>query len=144
MEAKIASNTSKIDKYLDAFEDGTLDPDDVKVRLAELKKLRQLSDRRHTLAYELAASPVSPGAATLADVSHNIKDVLEAGTNNQLKALAESVLVEIKIVGPGRLLPVFCVPQPGDTPMDQSTDAQPPSVRALSQVVPPIGLEPTL
>jgi site-specific DNA recombinase len=145
IEAKITSTNGKIDKYLDAFEDGKLEPDDVKTRLSKLKEqLQQLRDRRHQLADELATTPVAPGSATLADVNDNIKDVLTTGTNNQLKALVESVVTKIKILGPGRLLPVLRVPQPVGEQLDEPGDAESASVRALSQVVPPIGLEPTL
>ena len=53
-----------------------------------------------------------PDAATLDDVQQHITEILRAGNQNQRKAIVENFVVKIKITGPGRIVPVFRVPNP--------------------------------
>ena len=80
----LAQAGAAIDRYLTAFENGTLDPEDLAGRLAVLK----------------------------ARIADRITGVMKSGTNSQCQALIEALTATIKITGPGTIIPVFRVPQP--------------------------------
>jgi site-specific DNA recombinase len=136
-EREIARTGAAIDRYLAAFENGTLDPEDLAGRLAQLKaRSRQLRARREELASELTSVPAPPPPATLRQVADHIDEIIDSGSHNQRKALIEALVAQVKITGPARIVPVFRIPQP---------QAGPPSehrVRALINLVELRGLEP--
>ena len=113
-----------IDRYLTAFENGTLDPEDLAGRLVVLK----------------------------ARIADRITGVIKSGTNSQCQALIEALTATIKITGPGTIIPVFRVPQPAAeiaapamsacTPLPSTAATNP--VRAMTNLVGPVGFEPTL
>ncbi len=76
-----------------------------------------------------------PPPATLSQVADNIDRIIAAGSHSQRKALIEALVAQVKITGPGRIVPVFRIPQP---------DREPGPVRAMTNLVGPVGLEPTL
>ncbi len=87
-EHDLARTSAAIDRYLAAFEDGTLDPEDLAVRLAQLKaRSGQLRSRRDELADQVAAAPTAPPAATLRQVAEHIADIVASGSHSQRKAL---------------------------------------------------------
>ncbi len=154
VEAKIAETNSKIDRYLTAFENGTIDDELVGPRLAELRATsKQLATRRDELAAALDAEPTAPDTATLTEVAEHITDTINSGTDQTRKALIETLIAEIKITGPGTLVPVFRIPQPHthQTAADTNealTSEKPPirtpkeGVRAMTTSVGRAGLEP--
>ncbi|WP_156212658.1 hypothetical protein [Lentzea aerocolonigenes] len=73
---------------------------------------KSLRARREELQHELTAEPAMPDAALLDQVTEHISEVLDAGNHNQWKALMEALVVEVKVLSPDRLVPVFRVPQP--------------------------------
>jgi site-specific DNA recombinase len=112
-EHDLARTSAAIDRYLTAFENGTLDPEDLAGRLAQLTtRSAQLRARHDDLADQIAAMPAAPPAAILRQVADHIADILAAGSHSQRKALIEALIAQIKITGPGRIVPVFRIPQP--------------------------------
>jgi site-specific DNA recombinase len=112
-EHEMARTGAAIDRYLTAFENGTLDPEDLAGRLAQLKaRSQQLRARRDELAGQVAAVPAAPPPATLRQVADHIADIIASGSHTQRKALIEALIARIKITGPGRIVPVFRIPQP--------------------------------
>lgn len=113
VEAKIAETRRKIDRYLTAFENGTLDGELVGQRLAELRiTIKQLAARRDELAATLDAEPTVPEAGTLTEVAEHITEIIASGTDQTRKALIETLIAEIKITSASTAVPVFRIPQP--------------------------------
>ncbi|ONI92458.1 recombinase family protein [Saccharothrix sp. ALI-22-I] len=113
VRSQLTQVTGKIDRYLDAFEADTFDADDDNVKARLLKhrtQQRQLREREADLLEELENEPTMPDAATLDEVNQHITEILRAGTQNQRKAIVENFVVKIKLTGPGRIVPVFRVP----------------------------------
>jgi site-specific DNA recombinase len=87
-EHELARTGAAINRYLAAFENGTLDPEDLASRLAQLKaRTRQLTTRRDELASQLDTALVVPPSATLIEVASHIDQVIASGTHSQHKAL---------------------------------------------------------
>jgi site-specific DNA recombinase len=76
-----------------------------------------------------------PPAATIGQVAEYVDQVIGAGTHSQRKALIEALVAQVKITGPGRIVLVFRIPQ---------LAREPDPVRAMTNLVGPVGLEPTL
>jgi len=145
-ERELARTGAAIDRYLTAFENGTLDLEDLAGRLAQLKnRSRQQAARRAVLAGQLASAPAMPPPAALRQVADHVSEVIIAGSHNQRKALIEALVAQVKITGPGRIVPVFRVPQPAaDTAAEATrtmartatqTHKAEPGVRALTNLV---------
>lgn len=143
-ERELVKANTAIDRYLAAFENGTLDPEDLAGRLFQLKdRTWQLRARRDQLASQLDAEPAIPPPATLRGVADHIDQVIGSGGHSQRKALIEALVAQVKITGPGRIIPVFRVPQAtGTRQADCSGEAS--GVRAMTNLVGPVGFEPTL
>jgi site-specific DNA recombinase len=125
-EHELARTSTAIDQYLAAFENGTLDPEDLAERLAQLKaRSQQLRARRDELAGQVAAVPAVPPPAALRQVADSIADIVASGSHSQRKALLEVLIARIKITGPGRLIPVFRIPQPLATGQPETSVGQP-------------------
>ncbi|WP_280448460.1 recombinase family protein [Nocardia brasiliensis] len=125
VRAKITETNNKIDRYLTAFENGSLDPELVSSRLTELRDSgRQLTARRDELLAIIDKGPVVPAPAILADVADHITAVIATGSDQTRKALIDILIAEIKITGPDTLIPVFRIPQP-------STGYQPAATNAI-------------
>jgi site-specific DNA recombinase len=142
-EHELARTGATIDRYLTAFENGILDPEDLAGRLASLKaRSGQLRARRDALAGQVATMPSMPPSATLRQVADHIGEIIAAGSHSQRKALIETLVAQVKITGPGRIVPVFRIPQATGT--GQASRSEVSGVRALTNLVGPVGLEPTL
>ncbi|MCS7484642.1 recombinase family protein [Umezawaea endophytica] len=146
VQAEIGKVTSKIDKYLDAFEADLFDANDdsAKERLLRHRTTqRQLRERQAELVAELETEPTMPDAATLAQVNNHITEIFGGGNANQRKAVVEALVVQIKILSPDRIVPVFRVPQPADAKgAETELSASAPGVRACLPLVELRGLEP--
>lgn len=150
VRSEIVKATAKIDKYLDAFESDTFDPGDeaAKARLVRHRTTqRQLRDREAELQEDLENEPTMPDAATLDEVNQHITEIFRAGNHNQRKALVENFVVKIKITGPGRIVPVFRVPQAAEVTNTEGAEtglpaSAPEGVRAMSYLVELRGIEP--
>ena len=112
-ERELAKTSAAIDRYLAAFENGTLDPEDLAGRLAQLKaRSAQLRARRDELAAHLAAVPaVAAGRHTPAGRrAHRRHHPLRH--RQPAQGPRRSLIAQIKITGPDRIVPVFRIPQP--------------------------------
>ena len=113
VDHELSTTSSAVDRYLSAFENGTLEPEDVAGRLAALKtRAQQLRAHRDELVSQLAEMPTAPPPATLQQVASHIDEINGSGSHRQRKALVEALIAQVKITGPGRPLPVFRIPQP--------------------------------
>ena len=83
----------------------------------------------------------TPPPATLSDIAGQIDQVIGAGSHSQRKALIEALVAQVKITGPGRIVPVFRIPQAtGTGQADSSGEVS--GVRAMTNLVGRQGLEP--
>ncbi len=135
VDRDLARTTEAIDRYLAAFENGTLDPEDLAGRLAQLKaRTRQLTTRRDELGSQLEAEPAMPPPATLRQVADHIDQIIASGSHSQRKALIEALVAQVKITGPRRVVPVFRIPQTtGTGPADTGGEVS--GVRAMTNLV---------
>ncbi|WP_239394232.1 recombinase family protein [Frankia sp. CiP3] len=118
IETELTQTGQAIDRYLGAFERGTLDEEILATRLESLRtKQKQLRHRQAELTEEIDDEPVMPARSTLRTVVKHIETIIETGDDLRRKALVEALVAEVKIVGPDRLVPIFKVPRP-DTPKD--------------------------
>jgi site-specific DNA recombinase len=119
--------TAKIDRYLDAFEDGKLNGDDqdINARLAKLRaKRQQLRDRKTELERLMAEQPTAPDPATLEHVAQHIGQIVRAGHVNEQKTLIENLVAYVTISGIDRFVPTFRVPQrPATSAHEQGAEA---------------------
>jgi site-specific DNA recombinase len=134
-EHELARTGAALDRYLPAFEDGTLDPEDLAGRLAQLKaRSHQLRARRDELASGLTDVPAPPPPAALRQVADHIDEIISADTHTQRKALTEALVANVKITGPGRVVPVFRIPQATSSEhADSSGEVS--GVRAMTNLV---------
>ncbi len=144
--AELAKAQQAIDRYLNAFENGTLDPELLAGRLSELRaKTGQLITRRDELTAALANEPTAPKPATLDGIADHIADIITNGSRTQAKALIETLVAQVAITGPDRLVPTFRIPQPKNDIGAGTASAVPApmeSVRAMTRLVELRGLEP--
>ncbi|WP_203236990.1 zinc ribbon domain-containing protein [Nocardia panacis] len=144
--AELTKVQQATDRYLTAFETGALDPELLANRLVELRaKTTQLVTRRDQLAADLTNVPSVPEPRVLDEVADYIGDIIIGGDHTQTKALIETLVAQVKILGPDRLVPTFRIPQPeNDNGADtaDATSAPSGSVRAMTRLVGRAGLEP--
>jgi site-specific DNA recombinase len=138
-ERELAKTGAAVDRYLAAFENGAPDHEDLAGRLAQLKaRSRQLAARHDELAAELATLPAEPSAATRRQVADHISEIIASGSHSQRKALIETLVAQVKITGPGRIVPVFRIPQPAaGSGVHRNADETGPGrcVRAMTNLV---------
>ncbi|MCW2571480.1 MAG: recombinase family protein, partial [Frankiales bacterium] len=131
--------STAIDRYLQAFEDGDLDPTTVKHRMKTLSdKITQLTDRRDELAVLLSVAPTVPPAIVLDELTDHIADIIRSGSPAQRKALIETLVAEVKITGPNTIIPVFRIPQlpaAHAAPENAKVVAAPPATTASGRMV---------
>ena len=140
ISSQITTAEVAIDRYLAAFQNGTLDERTCGRRVRDLTvKLDQIRTRRdelHGLTTHPAAPPSPQAIQRLRD---RLADVFTHGTSGQRKAIIETHIAAIKIDG-NQLIPVFKIPTTHETePTEQSAD---PEFRTTHQVVELRGLEP--
>lgn len=113
VRAEIADANAKIDRYLTAFENHTMDSDMVGPRLTALRDtVRQRTGRRDELIAAIENAPTQPTPAALNNVADHITTLITNGSDQTRKALIETLVAEIKITGPGTIIPIFRIPQP--------------------------------
>jgi site-specific DNA recombinase len=109
--------TAAIDRYLTAFEKGTLDDDDpdVRTRLHKLKdQSKQLRARKAQLEYELDQPPQSITPGDLAKISTRIRQILTEGAPAARKAMFEALIQEVTITADDTVKPIFKLPIAGN------------------------------
>jgi site-specific DNA recombinase len=147
VDNEITKTGQAIDRYLAAFERGTMDEDLVADRLTELRaKTKQLRIRRDELTLALDDEPNAPEPATLASVADRITEIITSANHNQIKALVEDLVATVTITGPDRLRPVFRIPQPrndnGAATAVPAETAPKGTVRTMTNLVELTGFEP--
>ncbi|WP_076818850.1 recombinase family protein [Pseudofrankia asymbiotica] len=147
VQTDLTQTDQAIDRYLSAFERGTLDEETLATRLAALRtKQKQLRRRQTELTAQIDDEPVMPPRATLSKIANHIDTIIEVGTDLQRKALVEALIHEVKILGPGRFQPVFRVPrlEPTEATAAALPATTPPkgAVRTMPNMVGRARLEP--
>ena len=96
-----------IDRYLDAFENGSLDEQTCGRRVRDLNvKIDQLRARRDALEEN---EEVQPSAEDIDQTRRELEEVLANGENGERKEIINAHVAEIKING-HELIPVFMIP----------------------------------
>jgi site-specific DNA recombinase len=127
LTGRAAATQAAIDRYLTAFENGTLDETTCGRRITDLTtQLDQLNQRRAELN-EAAVQPQAPDPSEIERIHRHLADILRSGTLGQRKAVVETHVAEIRFDG-DRLIPIYRIP----------VDA----FRAQGEVVGRTGLEP--
>ncbi len=141
---QITATEAAIDRYLTAFENGTLDERICGHRIKDLTvKLDQLKTRHDELRRLCHDLPPLPSPKAIERLHRDLAHVLSNGTPGQRKAVIETHVAEIKIQG-SALIPVYKIPiehldQEGEGSAETPAD---PEFRTTRHVVGRRGLEP--
>jgi site-specific DNA recombinase len=123
VEAEIASARAAIDRYLTAFENGTVNDTTCAPRVAALEtKIIQLEAHQAELIDILSAEPTTPSADILNALRRRIRDVIAVGTPAQRKELIKAMVAEIRIDG-DTVYPIFLLPKTTKPPPTRSRRA---------------------
>ncbi|MDQ1247930.1 MAG: site-specific recombinase [Actinomycetota bacterium] len=139
---QITTTTAAIDRYLTAFENGTLTETTCSRRVQALTlKLDQLTTRHTELTELTQTQPPTPTPANITQLHDDIIHVITHGTPGQRKALIETHIATIRIEG-DTLIPTFLIPtdynqEPTITNSNMGPTGDPvgPMVRTMCQVV---------
>jgi site-specific DNA recombinase len=148
VERELRDNRSAVDRYLTAFERGSLDDEDdeIRTRLAALRTQRKhLAGRKAELEAELQQPVDRISPADLDIVRSQIHDALITGTTNVRKALFEELIEEISVDSNDTLTPIFRLPaltSDGEEAGETENHRPEPVVRALTTMVGDTGIEP--
>jgi site-specific DNA recombinase len=150
---ELKETTAAVDRYLIAFERGTLDDDapEIRARLTSLKnQSKALRARKAELELDRDQPPQPLAPAQLSAIRNRIRQVLAHEAHTTRKALFEALIHEITITADDTVRPVFKLPLVG---YDEGPDPQGPAltecdanqmVRALPTMVGLPGIEPPL
>jgi site-specific DNA recombinase len=143
VEAELTKTRQAIDRYLAAFQRGTMDEELVADRLSELRaKTKQLRVRRDELTLAFDDEPTAPEPPALTAMADHVTEIIAGGTHNRTKALVEALVAQVTITGPDRLVPVFRISQPRNEAALPAETAPKGVVRAMTKSVGRPGLEP--
>ena len=133
VDAESAKAEDAIERYLGAFEAGTLSESQCGTRLQKLgAKVADLRARREELLAAMEqASATAPDADELAALRDQVANALADGSVPARKALLQSLVHEIRVDGRDHVVPWFRVPGGAE-----------PKVRAVGGWAPPAGFEP--
>ena len=141
--AHIKTKEAAIERYHQAFENGTMDDATAGHRLKTLQaEITQLKARVAELADTISTEPAMPAAGTIETIQDYLTDVITSGTTSERKAAIEALIAEIRITEEG-VIPVFRIPSPRTPTPAGDTTATEPAVRAMVRAVGRVGLEPT-
>jgi site-specific DNA recombinase len=115
---ELKDTSAAIDRYLIAFEKGTLDDEDTHVRdrLATLKaQSKQLRGRKAQLEIELDQPPQTLTPADQTKIRDRIREILTTGATNARKAMCEAMIKEVVIIADDTVRPIFKLPSPATT-----------------------------
>jgi len=135
LETELAKTEGAIDRYLRAFEAGTLPEIECGSRVQALSEqagaLRRRRDEMDDEGDEIIVPPPSP--TELAELDERLREAIAEGSPAVVKELLQALVHEIRVEGRHAIRPVFRIPQ---GKRDQG------AVRALSRSVGRTGLEP--
>ena len=121
---ELTKTQTAIDRYLTAFETGTMEPDICQPRRAALaERAKQLRTRQAELTADLDTPPEAPSLADLDLIREHIRAVVTHGSPQERKSLYEALIDHIEITDAHTLTPVYRVPTaPDDHETDGSSD----------------------
>ncbi|MHB8449081.1 MAG: recombinase family protein [Mycobacteriales bacterium] len=124
VEAEITKTETAVERYLAAFETGSLPEDQCATRVRRHGvRLIELRDRRAELTEQLARDTlVIPTPAYLAQVREHVRAVLKTGSEAGRKAALQELIEEIQATSRAHIVPIFRVPAEGDIPTRDNTD----------------------
>jgi site-specific DNA recombinase len=144
--AQIKTKEAAIERYHQAFENGTMDDATAGHRLKTLQgEITQLKARAAELSDTISAEPAMPEPGTIETIQGYLTDVIISGTPAERKAAIEALIAEIRITEEG-VIPVFRIPGPPTPATDGDNTAANGAaspVRAMVRSVGRVGLEPT-
>lgn len=134
VDAEIAKNNVAVDRYLTAFENGSIDEAAVAHRIRDLRdRTTDLTRRRVSIADALDQQPKPPTPADLARLRARVATLTRTGPVR--KALLRALVHEITVTSRDDIQPVFRIPTRTEQPDETK-------VRELSGSVPAAGFEP--
>ncbi len=139
IETELADIGAATERYLHAFERGTMPEDICAPRLQALNtRAGQLKARHaHLDAQSEQGALNAPDPAALDHLRVQLTHAIASGSRQHLKALLAALLHEVRVEGPNTVRPVFKIPAHPAPPTDS------PAVREPSRMVGAAGLEPT-
>ena len=136
---QIRTAEAAIDRYLAAFENGTLDETTCGHRIRDLTaKLDQLAARRADLADLIDSQPKLPSLDAIDQLRRNLAHVFDHGTPGQRKAIIGTHVAEIQIQGT-QLIPIYKIHTDEEGPAETPAG---PHISHNIKVVGRAGLEP--
>ncbi|MGH3520856.1 MAG: zinc ribbon domain-containing protein [Haloechinothrix sp.] len=151
LEREITKNEDALDRYLTAFENGTMDEKVCSPRVEKLaSKLTELRQRRDELGLLIdeTAIPALPDLSVLDTIRADIQAAVDNGSTEALRGIMNIFVHRVDITGRHKAEPTFVIPGDGSdiptqraatTPEGAVTDRK---IRTLSGTAPPAGLEP--
>lgn len=114
LDAEIAKTDATIERYLRAFEDGTMPEARAGDRVRQLnQRLNELRVARDRSATALASTPLhAPTEEQLADLRGRVADAIDTGADPERKALLQSLVHEIRVTSRDHIEPFFRIPEP--------------------------------
>ena len=125
---ELKDNAAALDRYLTAFERGTLDDEDpdVQARLTSLKhQSKQLRGRKAQLEFDLETPPTAPTPDELTEISDHIKEIITNGGHKAKKTLFEALIERIEVKSERAILPHFRIPIAANDHRDDTVRLQP-------------------
>ena len=150
VERDITKNEDAIDRYLTAFENGTMDEETCSPRVQKLAtKLTEQRARRDELGLlvDEATAPEMPDITVLETLRADIEAAADTGSVEALRRVMQTFVHRVDITSRETATPTFVIPADADVPTQRSAAAPPGAtterkVRTLAGSVPPAGLEP--
>jgi site-specific DNA recombinase len=113
VKRELKETSAAVDRYLIAFEKGTLDDEDpdIRGRLATLRdQSKALRGRKAQLEFDLDQPPRTLNAADLSDIRNQVATIMNDGDHHARKALFEALIEEINIAADNTVKPVYKLP----------------------------------
>jgi site-specific DNA recombinase len=150
VKRQLRDASAAVDRYLTAFEKGTLDDEDhdIQARLVNLRKqTKQLRADKARLEFDLDKPPTGPSSADLALIRSQITEIIRSGGHKAKKALFEALIEDIEIQSDSSVVPRFRIPTATNgerLTLESAVDQHPADsgVRALPTMVGDTGIEP--
>ena len=118
LDAELAKVEAGIDRYLRAFETGTMSETICGTRVKALgSQSTALRVRREVLSDEMdEADLTAPSAEELSALRDRVAEALASGDPGPVKTLLQALIHEIRVDSRETIQPIFRIPFGGDTP----------------------------
>jgi site-specific DNA recombinase len=114
VDSEITKAEHAVDRYLTAFENGTLTETDCGTRIRRHSaRIAELRQHRITLSEDLDERPHMPTNDELNWLRTQLEAALHDGPNPARKALIATLVAEIRVEGRDQIRPTFRIPQTG-------------------------------